>query len=57
MVKNMLLIKFSNTVDKALCVIAGAYGNGKERKEKLGEDYEKVQACVNDLLKVFDKYK
>lgn len=53
----MLIIKFSDTVNKALCVIAGAYGNGEERKQKLGKEYEKVQACVNDLLKVFDKYK
>lgn len=53
----MLLIKLSDTVNKALCAIAGEYGNGVERKQKLGKDYDKVQACINDLVKVFDKYK
>lgn len=53
----MLLIKLSDTVSKAMCVIAGEYGTGEERKKKLGKEYDKVQACVNDLLKVFNKYK
>lgn len=32
-------------------IIRGKYGNGKERKEELGEDYEAVQKRVNELLK------
>lgn len=31
-------------------VIAGKYGNGQERKDKLGNIYEQVQARVNKLL-------
>lgn len=31
-------------------VIAGKYGNGSERKKKLGKDYEAVQAEVNRRL-------
>lgn len=36
-------------------VIRGKYGNGKERKDELGEDYEAVQKRVNELLKGTDK--
>lgn len=32
-------------------VISGKYGNGKERKEKLGDLYPQVQKKVNELLK------
>lgn len=31
-------------------VIAGKYGNGQERKDKLGSIYDKVQAKVNEIL-------
>ena len=34
----------------ARAVIAGTYGNGAERKEKLGANYDAVQARVNELL-------
>lgn len=43
----------------ALLVIHGIYGNGEERKKNLssiGVDYKKVQACVNDLLPVYNKH-
>lgn len=36
-------------------VIRGKYGNGQERKDALGEDYEAVQKRVNELLKGTDK--
>ena len=32
-------------------VIAGKYGNGEERKQKLGNLYEEVQKRVNEMLK------
>lgn len=32
-------------------VIDGKYGNGQERKEKLGNLYEQVQHKVNEILK------
>lgn len=32
-------------------VIAGKYGNGEERKQKLGDKYNEVQNLVNKLLK------
>lgn len=43
----------SNNVDIeqiARDVIAGKYGNGQERKDKLGNIYEQVQARVNEIL-------
>lgn len=36
-------------------VIRGKYGNGQERKDELGEDYEAVQKRVNEILKGTDK--
>lgn len=35
----------------AMDVIRGKYGNGQERKDELGEDYEIVQKRVNELMK------
>lgn len=32
-------------------VIAGAYGNGEQRKKALGSDYEYIQHLVNTMLK------
>ena len=43
----------------ALMVIAGAYGNGQERIKALkadGYDYNIVQKCVNELVKVMNTY-
>ena len=43
----------------ALLVIAGKYGNGQERVDTLtsdGYDYNRVQKCVNDILRVIEKY-
>lgn len=43
----------------ALMVIAGAYGNGEERIKALkadGYDYNIVQKCVNELVKVMNTY-
>ena len=37
-------------VDLAQKVIAGEYGNGEERKQKLGSLYNEVQAKVNEIL-------
>lgn len=54
------MVKMSDTISVSLLVIAGAYGNGEERKKKLeaeGYDYKRVQSCVNDLLKLMEKYK
>lgn len=34
----------------AIDVIAGKYGNGKKRKDKLGNIYDQVQARVNEIL-------
>ena len=56
----LLAVKLSDTVSAALCGIAGEYGNGTERTNKLkkvGYNPQKVQACVNELLKLFEKYK
>lgn len=47
------------TVSVALLVIAGQFGNGEERKEKLrkeGYNPTEVQTCVNELLPILNKY-
>lgn len=54
-----ILIKIPDVMSVALLVIAGNYGNGDERKQKLqaeGYNYSKVQSCVNDLIKLISKY-
>ena len=41
-----------NDVEKlAKEVIRGNFGNGQERKDLLGENYEKIQKRVNELMK------
>lgn len=37
--------------DYARRVIRGEFGNGQERKDKLGENYAQIQALVNAMLK------
>lgn len=37
-------------------VIEGKYGNGQERKDKLGSKYSEVQALVNEMLAPNEKY-
>lgn len=52
-------INLPATVSAALLVIAGQYGNGEARKNKLkkaGYDPNKVQNCVNDMLKILERY-
>lgn len=47
------------TVSVAFLVIAGQFGNGEERKEKLskaGYNPAEVQKCVNELLPILNKY-
>ena len=39
-----------NIEEKALDVIKGKYGNGEERRNRLGSDFEAVQQKVNELL-------
>lgn len=52
-------IELPETVAVALLVIGGKYGNGQERAAALtadGYDYNRVQKCVNELVKVVEKY-
>ena len=52
-------IELPETVAVALLVIGGKYGNGQERTDALtaaGYDYNQVQKCVNELVKVVEKY-
>ena len=45
------LVKTSTNIDElAKAVIRGDYGNGEERKQKLGSLYDQVQARVNEML-------
>lgn len=50
-----LLIQLPNYFVAAILVILGQYGNGEDRKNKLekaGYDYAKVQKIVNQLLPI-----
>jgi len=54
-----IMIELSPVVSIALEVIAGAWGVNEERKKKLeaaGYDYNRIQSCVNELMKVINKY-
>lgn len=53
------VIELNAVVSLALEVIAGMWGNGEERKQKLesaGYDYNKVQKCVNELVALMQRY-
>ena len=39
----------------ALDVLLGKYGNGIERRKKLGSNYNSVQELVNKVVKLFNK--
>lgn len=52
-------INLPDIVSVALLVIAGQFGNGNDRKQKLakaGYNPVTVQACVNELLPILNKY-
>ena len=49
-IPNQLVKNTVNIEELAKAVIRGEYGNGQERKEKLGNLYSEVQAKVNELL-------
>lgn len=54
-----IMFKLPIIVSVAFEVLTGKYGNGEERKKALerdGYDYNKVQSCVNDLVKIMKKY-
>jgi len=56
---NVTAINLPQTISVALLVIAGQYGNGEERKQKLtkaGYNPSTIQACVNDLYPILQKY-
>lgn len=47
------------TVSVSFLVIAGQFGNGEDRKQRLkkaGYNVEEVQKCVNDLLPILNRY-
>ena len=53
------IFNLPETVSCAILVIGGEFGNGEERKKNLeqaGYDYKEVQACVNELLPILEKY-
>lgn len=57
---NVALINLPQTISIALLVIGGQFGNGQERKillRKAGYDPERIQACVNELLPIINKYR
>lgn len=46
-------------VSVSFLVIAGQFGNGEDRKQRLkkaGYNAEEVQKCVNDLLPILNRY-
>lgn len=53
------IFNLPETVSCAILVIGGEFGNGEERKrglEQAGYNYDEVQACVNELLPILEKY-
>lgn len=56
---DVYLFSMPTILGVAFMVIAGMYGNGEERVERLeaeGYDYNTVQDCVNDLIDLIEKY-
>lgn len=54
------MVELTPVVSLAFEVIAGKWGNGEERKRNLeaeGYDADKVQKCVNELVKLMERYK
>lgn len=54
-----IMFRLPPVVSVAFEVLTGKYGNDAERRKALereGYDYNKVQSCVNDLVKLLDKY-
>lgn len=52
-------INLPDIVSVALLVIAGQFGNGDDRKQKLakaGYNPVTVQDCVNEMLPILNKY-
>lgn len=49
-IPNQLVRTSANIDELAKAVIRGEYGNGAERKQKLGTLYNQVQARVNEML-------
>lgn len=57
--EEIVKFKLSKTMYGAILVLSGEYGTGAERIAGLKEDgfdSAKVQECVNDLVKVRNKY-
>lgn len=53
------LLELPMIVSVAFEVLANQYGTGEERKkalEEAGLDYNRVQSCVNELVKLLKKY-
>lgn len=53
------LLSIPSVIGVAFLVLAGEYGNGEERVQRLeddGYDYNQVQDCVNDLVAMIEKY-
>lgn len=60
MLNDIMVFNYGSvTFQAALCVLAGLYGNGNDRVVNLkadGYNASRVQSCVNDLVKVAEKY-
>lgn len=57
---NAVIVELTPTICVAFDVLAGKYGVNPERRERLksaGYDPDKVQKCVNDLMKLMEEYK
>lgn len=56
---NTYMFEIPPIVSTAFEVLCGKYGINEERKRKLeaeGYNYNQVQSCVNELIKLFNKY-
>lgn len=53
------VIELPHIMGVAIDVLCGAFGDGPDRIRALeaqGYDAQRIQACVNDILKLVEKY-
>lgn len=48
------LLKMPKALYLAIGILNGRYGNGSERKEMLGNDYENAQQAVNAIAYLYE---
>lgn len=53
-----MTLDLKNRIDrKVVKTLMGYYGNGEERKRRLGDDYHEVQSKVEAIILYFDCFR